>query len=72
MQPTPLHIGMLCALVPEAILEMKQKKTQTNTVGAARRVVRRYRSMGVFESRASLLRRLLRDARLERCVQMVP
>jgi hypothetical protein len=34
--------------------------------------VRRYRSRGIFESRASLLRRLLQDARLERCVQMVP
>jgi hypothetical protein len=56
----------------EASGEMKRKKAKATPAAAPRRIVRRYRSMGIFESRASLLRRLLQDARLERCVQMVP
>jgi hypothetical protein len=58
---------------------MKRKKPHSakaratpKSVAAYKVVVRRYRTMGMFQSRASLLRCLLRDARLERCVQMVP
>ena len=54
---------------------MKTKQREAvalqNTLVASRKVGRAIRGPSVFQARARLLRSLLRDARLERYVQMV-
>ena len=51
---------------------MKTKRPRGEVTPSYRPGSQRFRAAGLTQARALLLRCLLRDARLERCVQLVP